>query len=451
MKLKHQGFTLIELAVVLAVLGIVMAGALSGVGAMRESAKFKQDQQNLDDIKSALISFAAVNGYVPCPYDGTDNLGTESRTGADEQCASVSGQLPYAILGTRPLNAYGHPFSYHVNRDTTDASKIDQASESASYFGINCGDGPPCFDADTPPTADGSGSGNYDIKDDADNPLAVDVPVVIISHGQNPCASTPDAGGNEPDAGGTDYEFKNCHHNASTYYQATQDRSRFDDVLIWVSSLEIKQFTVFADSGNKKEPPPSYSPSQDLAESGLLADATVYGELNNQETQTVSGTSAIIGQLNSEASVTVTDSAVVAAGALNADATMVLSNGNNIVEVDSMNTNARIYEADGSNGHNRIRVVNDMNSNAEISVNNGDNKIYVGGSMYGSAVIRVGTGTNVVFVMGDIWSSVGIVASNGGTLYVNQKLYDEYQTRSSIITLNGATLELCTDANMNCP
>ncbi|WFE68955.1 Ig-like domain-containing protein [Thiomicrospira sp. R3] len=236
-----NGFTLIEIALIIAVLGIITAGVISGIGAMRESAKFKEDQVKLQDIKKSLINFVAINGYLPCP--DTDNTGTENRNA--QTCSSFSGTLPYIDLGTHPLNAWGLPFSYIVNTNVENLSDITDSQSSASYFGNGaCADldtrnnaDAPCFRMNTPPILGQTTEnlGNYQVSDGA-NVIANQIPLLVISHGQNGCP------------GASNFESWNCDlsqfsDNQTQVFQAAQNRhgvNQFDDLLIWISSFDIK-------------------------------------------------------------------------------------------------------------------------------------------------------------------------------------------------------------------
>src|SRR5688572_19844594 len=73
----QQGFSLAELAIVLLIVGLILAGVLTPLGAQIEIRKTAETTKILEDVKEALLGFAAANGRLPCPASDTSN-GQES-------------------------------------------------------------------------------------------------------------------------------------------------------------------------------------------------------------------------------------------------------------------------------------------------------------------------------------------------------------------------------------
>lgn len=132
-----------ELAVVLVIVALLLGGLLVPLGAQRDVEFTRATEKSLADIREALIGFAAINGYLPCPAqasvaNGAANAGIEARdptslncacatttspgvaTVGSTQCAltsssdSVGGVLPWATLGLLERDAWANRYTYHV-------------------------------------------------------------------------------------------------------------------------------------------------------------------------------------------------------------------------------------------------------------------------------------------------------------------------------------------------
>jgi prepilin-type N-terminal cleavage/methylation domain-containing protein len=106
---RHSGFTLIEIALALLIIGLLISSILVPLGSQVESRKYDETQKILDQARDALIGYAAVYGYFPCPADAASNgqepAGTDHATGA---CPTWYGFLPAATLGFSPIDAQGY-------------------------------------------------------------------------------------------------------------------------------------------------------------------------------------------------------------------------------------------------------------------------------------------------------------------------------------------------------
>ena len=92
-----KGFTILEVAIVLAIVGLLLAGGVNLLSTSSDTAKYKQAQYDLQEVKEAMLSFYNINKYVPCP--DTDGDGIENPPTRTGVCTNIRGFLPHVTLG----------------------------------------------------------------------------------------------------------------------------------------------------------------------------------------------------------------------------------------------------------------------------------------------------------------------------------------------------------------
>lgn len=129
---QHQqtGFSLVEMAVVLVILGFVIGIFLLPLGAQRDIAYQLKTDNQLELAQKALIGFAQAYGRLPCPAtaignDDAGSLGGEQPAGGGA-CAVSVGFLPAATLGLSPvdrsgfaIDGWGYRIRYAVTQNPT--------------------------------------------------------------------------------------------------------------------------------------------------------------------------------------------------------------------------------------------------------------------------------------------------------------------------------------------
>lgn len=107
--LRRNGFTLLELALTLAILGALAAGVLVPFVAQVAQRNIASTERILEQAREVLLGFATVNGRLPCPATDTSN-GIESPAvpAIDGECTSFYGFLPAATLGFTPIDSQGY-------------------------------------------------------------------------------------------------------------------------------------------------------------------------------------------------------------------------------------------------------------------------------------------------------------------------------------------------------
>ncbi len=103
----ERGFTLVEMAIVLVIVGLLLGGLLMPLSAQVAQRRIGETQKAMDEIKNALIGFAVMNGRLPCPTT-TTNPANASYGVEDATCdRTTNGYLPWKTLGVAETDAWG--------------------------------------------------------------------------------------------------------------------------------------------------------------------------------------------------------------------------------------------------------------------------------------------------------------------------------------------------------
>lgn len=143
-RLRHDaGFSLMELAVVLMIIGTLMSGVLVAVSQSAANARITTTRAQLREIEEALYGFAQANGRLPCPATPA-SAGFEDPIGGGA-CTEIHGFVPNATLGFFGsvnddgllLDAWQNPVRYSVSGTPmafTDTTEIDAMFATPSSF-----------------------------------------------------------------------------------------------------------------------------------------------------------------------------------------------------------------------------------------------------------------------------------------------------------------------------
>jgi prepilin-type N-terminal cleavage/methylation domain-containing protein len=126
---RGKGFSLVELAVSLAIIALLLAGAFIPLSAQIDVRNGADTQRSMESIRDAMIGFAQANGRLPCPANGGTPAGTVDTTtwptsvaaGAEQWnaganvCYTVMGVVPWTTLGVAETDAWGRRFTYRVS------------------------------------------------------------------------------------------------------------------------------------------------------------------------------------------------------------------------------------------------------------------------------------------------------------------------------------------------
>jgi prepilin-type N-terminal cleavage/methylation domain-containing protein len=170
-----SGFTLVEMAVVIVVMGILLTMGLRMTQATQNNAAWAETKLKQDRIKVALISFMRTNGRLPCPDAALPPTGAEP---ANCLVNAGRGVLPWRVLGLSVndvQDGWSNFFTYRV-ANSTPAGRNWTTRVGATAFTITEMTAPsPALTVQERPTP--GGALNLAISP---NPV-----VVILSHGQN--------------------------------------------------------------------------------------------------------------------------------------------------------------------------------------------------------------------------------------------------------------------------
>jgi prepilin-type N-terminal cleavage/methylation domain-containing protein len=215
----HRGFTLVEIAIVLIVVGLLIGGLITPLSTQLEQRRVADTQRAMEEAREALIGFAALNGYLPCPAISATN-GLEARDG--ERCSGErrAGFLPWATLGMPKLDSWGHIFMYSVTPDFADSGQRFRLATPRDI---------------TVATRDATGTL-------ASATAPNDIPAVILSAGKNGYGGFSDLGVRAVDAGTGNSDEKTNMNLAGTAYIARGPSDNgalpggaYDDLVVWVS------------------------------------------------------------------------------------------------------------------------------------------------------------------------------------------------------------------------
>lgn len=224
-KCIQSGFSLVEMAIVLVIFGLVLAALLLPLRAQREQAAQAQTANTLDNAKQALLGFALANGRLPCPATAASH-GLEDPTPTTGACNASAGFLPAATLGIQPtdssgsaVDAWNNPIRYAVTSVNTPGGATTPdftTQDEMSKIGIAK------LDPDIKVCADSSS-----INCSTTNYLVKNAVAVILS-----------TGANFGQTAGVD-ETSNL-SATTTFYSRAQTASsgvstEFDDKVVWIS------------------------------------------------------------------------------------------------------------------------------------------------------------------------------------------------------------------------
>ncbi|MCL5796689.1 MAG: type II secretion system GspH family protein [Gammaproteobacteria bacterium] len=235
---RMKGFTLVEMAVVVAISGLLTAGGFQLFASSNDTANYKQTQHQMSEIKESLISGYIKTGRLPCPDTGSD--GIEDRNANTGACDNNGrGFLPHVTLNmaNSAADAWGERFKYIVSGDNTHF--FTKPTSNCSYA--------------RPVTAEATTVNIKDLTTSTESFLAKFSAFALLSTGKNgrltntsmTGAFTNDGGCSSLDA----LEQENCNNDSLLRYGVHRGDANsivFDDLVVWMGDVELLTYLMQA-------------------------------------------------------------------------------------------------------------------------------------------------------------------------------------------------------------
>jgi prepilin-type N-terminal cleavage/methylation domain-containing protein len=202
--MKMRGFSLIEMAVVLVIVGLLVAGLALPITAQLDQRNYNETQKTLLDIREALVGYALSNSaldgrpHLPCP--DTDNDGFENREGTG-LCTNVEADVPWATLGLGQTDSWNNRYRYRVT---------SAYANSTAGFMLTTARDIRILDAA------------------AGNVLASNIPAVLVSKGK----LGDGAGADEQENSNGDTDFV-------SRIPSNEAGNEFDDLVVWLPATVL--------------------------------------------------------------------------------------------------------------------------------------------------------------------------------------------------------------------
>lgn len=228
---RQTGFSLVELAIVLVILGLLTGGGLVAFEAVSEQTHRSEQRRQLETVRTALYGFAMGSGRLPCP-DSKAPAGMPWPDGQEDvaggECDSAEGALPWVDLGVGRRDAWGFPLRYRVMSTTSDEPNFaDEAPDGDSAtFGIGDEGALEIHTAESAVDSEGD--------------VAENVVAVVVSYGSQGgqvwtatgfVCTTSASNGFSAD----EHENSDCdRHFVDAGYRPQTVDDGFDDMLMWI-------------------------------------------------------------------------------------------------------------------------------------------------------------------------------------------------------------------------
>ncbi len=242
-----NGFTLVELAIVFAIMGMLLAATIGLLKIQYIADRYKATKTHLIAAKEAIISYAMSHGRLPY----TDRLrdGYEDKDELYTNCQELPCYLPWMTLLFNGLDPWGQRLRYDVNNalTTTNNSNICAVLYEISLHQADTGANTvlPCVTS----TSDTNDNGQID-TDASSNPLGRSVAAIIISDSElAEGASYPNLTGKNADTD-REYEMEATGFDKSRPYNDQVAELTINELMSRLCSSDNTFIKVYGGTGN---------------------------------------------------------------------------------------------------------------------------------------------------------------------------------------------------------
>jgi len=221
-KANIKGFSLIELAIVITIIGITLAAGLTVLTEYSKISKIAQTKVIIEEVMEAIDDYADEFGALPCPADPTVSFsdaeyGISSYTTFCPEAplrsgGTAMGMVPFGQLALYPsttMDAWGRKLTYVIKEN------------SASGTGL------------------ASGSIDLDVKDYDGSTSYAGVVVLVYSHGANGYGAYLGRGFSRlSDTAGSTQEQNN--NDPALEFNAAFSKAAYDDIMYFWTKDQIE-------------------------------------------------------------------------------------------------------------------------------------------------------------------------------------------------------------------
>lgn len=221
--MKRNGFTLIELSIVIVMIGIIAGAIIAGYQELLHSVEPVEQGKRIEGLKVALEDYQRTHGVLPCPAVGSLTPGDANYGVASADCVTT---CPAGLTCTTEAAFGVVPFK------TLEIPQFIAQDESDRYIG---------YAVDRKFTNSKCGTaGRIRINDMSGNAITTGATFALVSYGANEAGSFSINGGSAKACNMTVSDAENCNNDnifKLQHYVDTAGASYYDDIVTYGTNI----------------------------------------------------------------------------------------------------------------------------------------------------------------------------------------------------------------------